>query len=140
MKEFRVLSPAGILGYGFPETSFRAGVALKPDLIACDAGSTDPGPYYLGSGKPFTNPTAVKRDLRLILKAANELRIPVVIGSAGGSGADVHLNRDLSLVREVAKEEGLSFKMAVISAEFEKEFLIGELEKGTSRNSALHLL
>ena len=34
MKEFRILSPTGIVGYGFPEESFAAGVALKPDLIA----------------------------------------------------------------------------------------------------------
>ena len=130
MKEFRVLSTSGILGYGFPEASFRAGVAEKPDLIACDAGSTDPGPYYLGSGHPFTNPTAVKRDLRLILKAICELGIPMVIGSAGGSGADVHLERDLKIVHEIAEEEHLSFKMAVISAEFEKDFLIGEHAAG----------
>jgi len=38
MKEFRILSPTGIVGYGFPEASFRAGVAQKPDLIACDGG------------------------------------------------------------------------------------------------------
>ena len=44
MKELRVLSPSGIVGYGFPEESFNRGVAMKPDLIACDAGSTDPGP------------------------------------------------------------------------------------------------
>ncbi len=130
MKEFRILSTSGILGYGFPEASFFAGIEQKPDLIACDAGSTDPGPYYLGSGIPFTNPTAVKRDLRLILKAAFDLHIPVVIGSAGGSGADVHLNRDLEIVREIVKEEKLSFKMAVISAEFEKEFLLQELNAG----------
>ena len=36
MKEYRILSPSGIVGYGFPEESFAAGVALKPDLIACD--------------------------------------------------------------------------------------------------------
>ena len=40
MKEFKILSPTAILGYGFPEESFKAGIALKPDLIACDAGST----------------------------------------------------------------------------------------------------
>ena len=51
MKELRILSPSGIVGYGFPEESFLAGVALKPDLIACDGGSTDPGPYYLGAGR-----------------------------------------------------------------------------------------
>ena len=88
MKEMKILSPSGIVGYGFPEESFRAGVALKPDLIACDAGSTDPGPYYLGSGIPFTTATAVKRDMTLMLKAACELNIPLVIGTAGGCGAD----------------------------------------------------
>ena len=77
-KELKVLSPSGIVGYGFPEESFYRGVAMKPDLIACDAGSTDPGPYYLGSGIPFTNATAVKRDMKLMLKAACELNIPLV--------------------------------------------------------------
>ena len=105
MKEFKILSPSGIVGYGFPEESFAAGVALKPDLIACDGGSTDPGPYYLGSGIPFTNATAVKRDLRLMLKAARELRVPLVIGTAGGCGADVHVAREVGIIREIAKEE-----------------------------------
>ena len=72
-KEMKILSCTGIVGYGFPEESFFAGVALKPDLIACDAGSTDPGPYYLGAGIPFTNATAVKRDMTLMLKAAREI-------------------------------------------------------------------
>ena len=117
MKELKILSPSGIVGYGFPEESFRLGVAQKPDLIACDAGSTDPGPYYLGSGVPFTNATAVKRDLKLMLKAACELHIPLVIGSMGSSGTDVQMERELATIREIAKEENLSFKMAVISSE-----------------------
>ena len=130
MKEYKILSPSGIVGYGFPEESFMAGVALKPDLIACDGGSTDPGPYYLGSGIPFTNATAVKRDLRLMLKAARELNIPLVIGTAGGCGADVHVAREVGIIHEIAKEEGLSFKMAVISAEFEKSALLEHLQAG----------
>ena len=130
MKEFRILSPTGIVGYGFPEESFAAGVALKPDLIACDAGSTDPGPYYLGSGIPFTNDTAVKRDLTLMLKAACELHIPLIVGSAGGSGATPHLERDVRIVREIAREQKLSFKLAVISAEFEKDYLLEALRAG----------
>ena len=83
-KEFRVLSTTAILGYGFPEASFRAGLAKKPDLIGADAGSTDPGPYYLGAGKSFTDRSAVKRDLRFMLKAGVERGIPVVVGTAGG--------------------------------------------------------
>lgn len=130
MKELKILSPSGIVGYGFPEDSFWAGVAMKPDLIACDAGSTDPGPYYLGSGVPFTNATAVKRDLKLMLKAACQLNIPLVIGSTGSSGTDVQMQRELTTIREIAKEENLSFKMAVISSEFEKETLVQELKNG----------
>ena len=63
MKEYRVLSPTAILGYGFPEESFKAGLDRKPHLIAVDAGSTDPGLYYLGAGVSFTDRSAVKPDL-----------------------------------------------------------------------------
>ncbi|MBQ6542683.1 MAG: acyclic terpene utilization AtuA family protein [Lachnospiraceae bacterium] len=127
---FKILSPSGILGYGFPESSFRAGVELKPDLIACDAGSTDPGPYYLGSGIPFTNASAVKRDLTLMLKAACELGIPMVIGSGGGCGAKPHVARELESIREIAEEHKLSFKMAVIYSDFDNEYVLEELDKG----------
>lgn len=130
MKELRILSPSGIVGYGFPEESFLAGVALKPDLIACDGGSTDPGPYYLGSGIPFTNATAVKRDMTLMLKAACELGIPLVVGTAGGCGADVHVAREVEIIRQIAAEQKLSFKMAVISSEFEKDALVEYLHQG----------
>lgn len=130
MQEYKILAPTGIVGYGFPEDSFYKGVAQKPDLIACDAGSTDPGPYYLGSGIPFTNATAVKRDMTLMLTAACELGIPLVIGSAGGSGAVSHVEREVGIVREIAKEYKLSFKMAVISADFDKDFLLEELRAG----------
>lgn len=129
-KEMKILSCTGIVGYGFPEESFYAGVALKPDLIACDAGSTDPGPYYLGSGIPFTNATAVKRDMTLMLKAARELDIPLVIGTCGGAGATPHLQREVGILKEIAKEHNLSFKLAVISAEFEKEYLVNALREG----------
>ena len=67
--EFKILSATAILGYGFPIASFEAGIAKGPDLIAADAGSTDPGPYYLGSGISFTDRQAVKRDLRIMIKA-----------------------------------------------------------------------
>ena len=129
-KEMKILSCTGIVGYGFPEESFFAGVAQKPDLIACDAGSTDPGPYYLGAGIPFTNATAVKRDMTLMLKAARELDIPLVIGTCGGAGATPHLEREVGILKEIAKENNLSFKLAVISAEFDKEYLIGALHDG----------
>ncbi|MDR2945469.1 MAG: 3-methylaspartate ammonia-lyase, partial [Candidatus Adiutrix sp.] len=67
MREMKILSPTAILGYGFPEASFNEGLRRNPDVIAVDAGSTDPGPYYLGSGHSFTDRQAVKRDLALMI-------------------------------------------------------------------------
>ncbi|NTW17573.1 MAG: 3-methylaspartate ammonia-lyase, partial [Syntrophaceae bacterium] len=109
-KVFKVLSPTAILGYGFPEKSFFRGMEKSPHLIAVDAGSTDPGPYYLGAGKSFTSRQAVKRDLTIILKAAVKTSIPCIIGSAGGSGARPHIDWTEEILREIAAEESLAFR------------------------------
>lgn len=127
---FRVLSPTAILGYGFPEESFRRGMDENPDLIAVDAGSTDPGPYYLGSGKSFTSRSAVKRDLDLMLRAAVERSIPLVIGSAGGAGARSHVAWSVEIIRELASEHRLRFPMAVVYADVGKEDVFRAFENG----------
>ncbi|MGF7186400.1 hypothetical protein GGQ84_002502 [Desulfitispora alkaliphila] len=130
MDEIRILSPTAILGYGFPIESFREGLNREPHVIAVDAGSTDPGPYYLGAGVSFTNRESVKRDLRLMLKAGKEHNIPVIVGSAGGSGADVHLNWCVEVVRDIIAEERLQCKVATISAQLDKQFIKEELDLG----------
>lgn len=130
MDEIRVLSPTAILGYGFPMESFEEGMKRKPHVIAVDAGSTDPGPYYLGAGISFTDRNSVKRDLEIMIPAGLEAKIPVIVGTAGGSGARPHVDFVLDIVREIAREKGLSFKMAVIQSEFEKDFLKENYRKG----------
>lgn len=133
---FKVLSPTAILGYGFPERSFNRGIARQPDLIAVDAGSTDPGPYYLGAGKSFTSRSAVKRDLKLILGGALELSIPCVIGTAGGCGAREHVAWTEAIIQEIARQNGYRFDMAVIYADVPKSRVLQALEDG--RVSPLH--
>lgn len=120
-EEFRVLSPTAILGYGFPESSFNRGLEREPHLIAVDAGSTDPGPYYLGAGKPFTDRAFVKRDLRYMIREGVKRKIPVVVGTAGGSGASVHLEWCRQIVLEIAREENLSFKLGLIPSDINKD-------------------
>ena len=126
----RVLSPTAILGYGFPVSSFREGMRRHPHVIAVDAGSTDPGPYYLGAGEAFTDRAAVKRDLRLLVEAARSARIPLLVGTAGGSGGKPHLKRDLELLLEVAHELGEHFRLAVIDAELDKDRVTEALRLG----------
>lgn len=130
MRELRVLSPTAILGYGFPMESFEEGMKRKPHVIAVDAGSTDPGPYYLGAGISFTDESAVKRDLTIMIKAARENNIPVIVGTAGGSGGEPHLQGVVNTVKKIGEENNLNFKMAVIHAEIEKEYVINKLLDG----------
>ncbi|HBE02516.1 MAG: 3-methylaspartate ammonia-lyase [Spirochaetes bacterium GWF1_41_5] len=118
--ECRVLSTTAILGYGYPLKSFYRGIKKNPHLIAVDAGSTDPGPYYLGSGKSFTNRAAVKRDLRYMIKEGVKRKIPVVIGSGGGSGARPHVDWCEAIIREIADEEKIGFSLGIIYADIEK--------------------
>lgn len=117
MKEMRILSPTAILGYGFPEESFERGMARRPHVIGVDAGSTDPGPYYLGSGKPFVDRGAVKRDLGILVPGAKRAGTPLVIGTAGGSGARPHVSACLDIIAEVAAEHGLALSAAVVHAD-----------------------
>lgn len=130
MEELRILSPTAILGYGFPMESFEEGMKRKPHVIAVDAGSTDPGPYYLGAGKSFTDRNSVKRDLEIMIPAALEQNIPVIIGTAGGSGGRPHVAFCVEIIKEIAREKNLSFKMAVIQSEFDKDFIKQNLKDG----------
>ncbi|HHY09200.1 MAG TPA: DUF1446 domain-containing protein, partial [Firmicutes bacterium] len=133
MKEFKILSPTAILGYGFPEASFLAGLAREPHVIAVDAGSTDPGPYYLGSGRSFTQRSAVKRDLRYLIKAALEREIPLIIGSGGGSGAKAHVEWNLAIIQEVLQELQKTARLAVIYSDIERDLAAKKLKEGKIR-------
>ncbi len=129
-KMTRVYSPLGMLGYGFPEASLEAAVAAAPDIFVVDGGSIDPGPYYLGSGESFTNPVMVHRDLSLLLPRSLSLGIPLIIGTAGGSGARPHLDRTVDLIRRIADEHGLRFRMAVIPSDFSHESVRLAIRRG----------
>lgn len=124
MTSFTILSPTAILGYGFPESSFERGLSFNPDLIAVDAGSADPGPYYLGVGKSFTDRAAVRRDLSILLPAAVSRGIPLVIGSAGGAGATPHLQWTVDIVTELAAELDLSFRLGIVAADVTEDTLL----------------
>ena len=128
--EIRILSPTGVCGSGFLEASFEKALALKPHFIGCDAGSTDPGPSHLGMGEAAFPRSAVKRDLRLMLIGARRINVPLLIGSAGTAGGDAHVAWFCAIVKEIAAEESLDFKLAVIHAEQGKDYLKRRLREG----------
>ena len=128
--EIRILAPTGVCGSGFSEESFERGLAMKPRFIGADAGSTDPGPSHLGNGEPAFPRDAVRRDLRLMLLGARRLNVPLMVGSVGTAGGDVHLDWCYDILKEIAATEGLSFKLALIHAEQEKDYLKKRLREG----------
>jgi hypothetical protein len=119
----RILGASGQLGYGIPTPALSAGLDRQPHMIGCDMGSIDIGPYYLGSGELATAPASTKRDLKKVLLGALKHKIPLVIGSAGSAGAKPHLDKTLALVREIARDEGLKFRMGVLRADVDKRVL-----------------
>jgi hypothetical protein len=130
MDEIRILSATGVLGSGFREETLKRAMALGPAFIGADSGSTDPGPFYLGSGENLFSDAACKRDLRLMLLAGRAAKIPVIVGSAFTGGADAQLEGLARLAREIAREDKLTFKLATIRSEQDKGYLKKKLREG----------
>lgn len=132
-RQIQYLSPTGVLGVGFSENHFRAALSRDLAFIGCDAGSTDGGPANLGGNKPFFSHAAVKRDLRILITGARSINVPLLIGSCGGSGGNWNLNWVREIVQEIAKEENLHFRVAVIESEPPRETLIKKYREGKIR-------
>lgn len=123
-KTIKILSPCGMLGYGFPKESFIRGIEEKPDAIVVDAGSTDAGPHKLGAGVAIVSKRAAKKDIELLLTSGLKNKIPVIIGSAGGAGAKPHVEWTLDIIDEILRENDFNAKIAVIWSDFSKEEII----------------
>lgn len=119
----RALAASGQLGYGIPEEALRRGLERDPHVVGCDMGSIDVGPAYLGSGIMATAASVTRRDLRLVLTGARARGLPLVIGTAGTAGGAPHLSETVAMLRAIAREEGLSFRLATIGAEIPKDIV-----------------
>ncbi|MBS4189746.1 acyclic terpene utilization AtuA family protein [Bacillus sp. FJAT-49705] len=129
-EEIRIISPCGILGYGFPEDSFLKGLEKEIHGIVVDAGSTDAGPHKLGAGVSIVSRRASKKDLEIIIKNGVPRKVPIIIGSAGGAGARPHVEWALEIIKEILSENNLDAKIAVIWADFTKEEILQANQQG----------
>lgn len=124
------LALSGSLGCGFEEDSLERAVAAGLDVIGCDSGSTDGGPYYLGSGAWIWADSAYERDLRLGLRAARRTGAPLVVGSCGGGGGDAAVDGFLEMVDRLCREDGVSARVACVHCEPDRELLVDKLAAG----------
>jgi hypothetical protein len=123
LKPLRALAASGQLGYGIPDVAFKAGLARQPHYIGADMGSIDPGPSYLGSGKLATAPSITRGDLRKVIMGARSIGVPLLLGTAGTSGARPHLDTTLDMVRDIARAEGLHFRLGWITADMPRDLV-----------------
>jgi hypothetical protein len=139
MKSVTVVTPTGCIGNrGIDKAALKACIAnARPDAIAVDAGSIDCGPWYLGAGKAHSPRRNIEWDLDTILCEAVPAGIKVLVGSAGGSGAAPHVEDTVAIVRRIAAQRKLKFRLAVIWSDVSTEWLASHLSNGVVEG-ALH--
>lgn len=134
MTPVRILAPTGFLGCGFWMDALERAMTMKPDVIAVDAGSTDPGPAFLGTGLPMMSNRIIKKELTALLTAARKANIPLIIGSAGGAGTNAGVDNVVGMIKEVAQEHALHFRLAKIYSDIPKERIISAIKNGEVRD------
>lgn len=116
----KIIVPVGSLGAGVREAELAYGIAQGASAIATDAGSTDSGAAYLALGISKNNRGSVQRDLRLLMTAARDAGIPLIVGTCGQAGGDRNLDWTRDIVLEVAGEIGYRPRIAVLYSEQDK--------------------
>ena len=130
--EMRVLAPTGNLGHStIQEASYRSGLERSPHFVGADAGSADIGPSFLGADKAHHPVEWDTRDLELLLTTTRERGIPLIIGSAGGTGTRRGVDLFVSLIGEIAAAHRLPpFRLAAIYADVDLDSLRRRLQRG----------
>ena len=126
----RVLVPSGVLGLGFDEDALWRGVALCPDIIAIDGGSTDSGPASLGTGTSKYSRASTKSEWRSLMKARAKANVPLVIGTCGTAGTNSNVDWMFEITRELASELGQQLKVARLYSEQPQGRIVQALQNG----------
>lgn len=120
----KVLVPSGVLGLGFSEKALESGLKRNPDIISIDGGSTDSGPFYLGTGTTKYSEEICKKEWRVLMQARHRLNIPLMIGSCGTCGTNSMVDWMFQLTLEIAKDLGQDLKIVRVYCEREKDALL----------------
>ncbi len=132
MESMKIISPNGHLGFAPLKTgSFKLGVEAGPDYIAADSGSDDIGPVPLGSDSCASPERWQRHDLEEMLLASRSRGVPMLIGSAGDTGANNRVDRYVEIIKELAAEHRLAkFKLGYFYSEVEPNWLRAKMRAG----------
>ena len=103
-QSLRIVCPTGHLGFAPIKTgSFRIGCEAEPDLICADSGSCDVGPVPLGSDTSSSPLQWQVDDLETMLLASRRLGVPMIVGSAGDTGANSRVDLFVGIIQDLAR-------------------------------------
>lgn len=126
----RILIPSGALGLDYDKAALARGVAMKPDLIAIDGGSTDSGPSYLGRGVSKYARSSTKTEWKGLIAAAREAGCPLAIGTAGTCGTDSTVDWLVEITRECLAELGMGARIATLKSQQDPARIAKALAEG----------
>lgn len=131
-RSLRFLCPNGHLGFAPIKTgSFELGVATRPDFIVADSGSDDIGPGPLGSDTSTAPRAWQAHDLEVMLLAAWQTGVPMIIGSAGDTGANSRVDLYVEMIQEIAQRHALpGFRLGYFYSEVSKDYLQRKMAGG----------
>ena len=133
MKEsISIICPNGHLGFApTKEGSFKIGAATKPDYYCCDSGSDDIGPSPLGGDHCASHVNWQTHDLELMLVAAREQGVPMIIGSAGDTGSNSRVDLYVDIIKKLAKKHNIpKFNLAYFYSEVDKKYIKDKMDSG----------
>lgn len=126
----KILVPSGVLGLGFDQEALNLGLKRHPDIICIDGGSTDSGPFYLGTGTTKYSSEVCKLEWKKLMKAREQLGVPLVIGTCGTCGTNNMVDWMFEMTCSIAKELKQKVRVARIYSENSTEQLKEALSLG----------
>src|SRR6478672_930738 len=125
MSEITILTAKTHLGgSGTPNRElFAAALAHKPVFVGIQGASADHGPYYLGAGVSRPARAKIKSELEVYVPACLERGVRFAVGGSPTGGTSANVDNVLQILREVAAEQDLSFRLAVIYSDIPKDYL-----------------
>ena len=126
----KILVPSGVLGLGFSPDALATGLLQQPDIICIDGGSTDSGPFYLGTATSKYSDAICRTEWKQLMKARDQLKIPLILGSCGTCGTDNMVDHIYDMTIDLAAELGHSLTIARIYAERKNEDICAAYRDG----------
>ncbi|KAF4953312.1 hypothetical protein FGADI_6078 [Fusarium gaditjirri] len=134
----QIITPVGMLGYGFDETLTHYELSRLvptgiPTAIILDSGSTDSGPQKLALGSMSCPRSAYAKDLAKLLRLVHTFHVPLIFGSSGGDGTDEHVNIMGDIIEEIAAEEenkDYAFNTISLFSNINKSTILERLKQG----------